>query len=177
MGFNCEQCKPGYWGEARRQDCRSCDCNLLGTVQSELQNCDRRTGNCDVSRCYVPEWCFQMRANMGGRRQTETPRNRGRASSTEITLMIEDKFKKSYVYPSLGQCRCLPNVVGRQCDRCASNHWKIASGKGCERCDCDPMGSVKMQVRFIESRDVWCGMTAGFRSEHLRWQILLMQIT
>ena len=45
-----------------------------------------------------------------------------------------------------GQCLCLPNVKGRQCDACEANHWKIASGKGCERCDCDPMGSLQMQV-------------------------------
>ena len=26
--------------------------------------------------------------------------------------------------------------------RCAPNHWKIASGEGCDHCDCDPIGST-----------------------------------
>ncbi len=48
-----------------------------------------------------------------------------------------------------GQCPCLPNVVGPQCDRCAPNHWKIASGLGCETCDCDPEGSLSPQCNQV----------------------------
>lgn len=28
-----------------------------------------------------------------------------------------------------GQCPCLPNVVGQQCESCAAHHFNIASGK------------------------------------------------
>ena len=38
-------------------------------------------------------------------------------------------------------CRCLPQVKGRQCDNCEYGYWGINSGKGCTKCDCDPMGS------------------------------------
>lgn len=41
-----------------------------------------------------------------------------------------------------GQCRCLPNVVGLTCDRCAPHTWRLASGTGCEQCDCDPARSL-----------------------------------
>ena len=51
-----------------------------------------------------------------------------------------------------GQCPCLPNVEGRQCDRCATNHWKIASGEGCEHCDCDPVGSLSEQCNQVTIR-------------------------
>lgn len=37
-----------------------------------------------------------------------------------------------------GQCQCLPNVIGLTCDHCAPNYWNLASGRGCETCNCDP---------------------------------------
>ena len=48
-----------------------------------------------------------------------------------------------------GQCPCLPNVAGRNCDKCAANHWKIASGLGCEHCRCDPDGSLSDQCNAV----------------------------
>lgn len=53
-----------------------------------------------------------------------------------------------------GQCPCLPNVVGLSCDRCKENHWKIASGEGCEPCDCDPVGSYSEQCNEVKKNNV-----------------------
>ena len=48
-----------------------------------------------------------------------------------------------------GQCPCLPNVLGLECDRCAASHWKIASGSGCEACACDLIGSYSDQCNEV----------------------------
>lgn len=82
-GPNCQICKPGFYGDALKQDCRDCQCNVLGT--------DRTVGTCDHRT---------------------------------------------------GQCPCLPHVVGQLCDSCEENHWRIASGQGCDPCECDVVGSV-----------------------------------
>lgn len=50
-----------------------------------------------------------------------------------------------------GQCPCLPNVIGLSCDACKPNHWKIASGNGCESCNCDPVGSLSEQCNQVPS--------------------------
>lgn len=40
-----------------------------------------------------------------------------------------------------GNCRCKPNVTGRNCNECVSGYFNIISGNGCEGCNCDPIGS------------------------------------
>jgi laminin beta 1 len=40
-----------------------------------------------------------------------------------------------------GQCKCLPNVVGKQCDMCAEDHFGLHHGTGCEACACDVVGT------------------------------------
>lgn len=50
-----------------------------------------------------------------------------------------------------GQCRCLPGVVGQTCDRCAPNTWRLASGTGCEPCDCDTARSIGPACNEVRS--------------------------
>ncbi|XP_075218526.1 laminin subunit beta-1-like [Lycorma delicatula] len=99
-GFNCEVCKPNYYGNAAKQSCRECVCDILGT--------DAKAGPCD-----------------------------------RIT----------------GQCPCLPNVIGQECDECKPNHWKIASGTGCEPCNCDKVGSTSEPCNQFDGR---CTCKPGF---------------
>lgn len=48
-----------------------------------------------------------------------------------------------------GQCLCLPHVVGPKCDQCAPYYWKLASGRGCEPCACDPHNSLGPQCNQV----------------------------
>lgn len=60
---------------------------------------------------------------------------------TNQTVKFCDRFS--------GQCPCLANVRGTFCEFCTENHWKIASGEGCEHCQCDPIGSVSEQCNEV----------------------------
>lgn len=51
--------------------------------------------------------------------------------------------------PESGQCPCYPNVSGKECDECQPEHWKIASGHGCEHCNCDSVGSTNSQCNPV----------------------------
>lgn len=44
------------------------------------------------------------------------------------------------------RCHCRPGVVGIKCDKCAPLHYGF-SEKGCQKCDCDTIGSKNLQCR------------------------------
>lgn len=58
---------------------------------------------------------------------------------------VPGKFCDRYT----GQCECLPHVVGARCDQCEANYWKIASGEGCEACNCDEVGAYSEQCNPV----------------------------
>ena len=60
-----------------------------------------------------------------------------------------------------GQCVCLPNVLGLRCDQCERNHWKLASGVGCEHCACDPRGSLNTQCNEVKSTGMFNTLISG----------------
>lgn len=33
-------------------------------------------------------------------------------------------------------------MEGKHCDICVEGYWNLASGEGCESCNCDPTGSL-----------------------------------
>ncbi|KAE8752609.1 hypothetical protein FOCC_FOCC000731 [Frankliniella occidentalis] len=143
-GPRCDVCGDNYFGNPDQPggSCNLCNCSKNVDV-SRPGNCDHRTGeclhclfdtegfNCEVCKAgyygdAVNQRCIACVCNVLGTNQTIGP--------------CDGKT---------GQCPCLPNVVGLSCDECKPNHWKIASGQGCEACDCDPTGSDETQCNPV----------------------------
>ncbi|XP_064483603.1 laminin subunit beta-1-like isoform X2 [Ornithodoros turicata] len=136
VGERCDRCANNYYGEPNVPGgtCRRCECN--GNIDDTMPgNCDARTGEC--LRClYNTEGPHCERCKPG---------HYGDASQQQclecVCNILGMDERRGHCDPVTGQCPCLPNVIGKACDRCAPNFWKIASGEGCEPCDCDPSGS------------------------------------
>uniref|UniRef100_A0A8C3S723 Laminin subunit beta 3 n=1 Tax=Chelydra serpentina TaxID=8475 RepID=A0A8C3S723_CHESE len=155
-GRNCERCE-AYFFRNRRHDvthpeaCLPCECDPDGTVPGS--SCDPLNGRCvckenvQGDRCHLckpgftqltnanPLGCHKCACNMLGTRQ-DAP--------------CDDET---------GRCFCLPNVVGANCDQCSANHWKIASGQGCQPCNCDPRNSFSPQCNQFTGQ---CQCREGF---------------
>ncbi|KAM9184921.1 laminin subunit beta-3 [Mergus octosetaceus] len=155
-GNNCERCRTNYFRNQRQdlahpEACLPCECDPDGTVPGSI--CDPLSGRCvckenvQGERCHLckpgfaqlahanPMGCRRCSCNVLGTRQ-DTP--------------CDDET---------GQCSCLPNVVGAECDQCAAEHWDLASGRGCRPCDCHPGGSLSTHCNQFTGQ---CSCREGF---------------
>lgn len=137
-GLLCDVCADNYYGDPVKGTCEKCECND-NTDITKPGNCDPYTGKClqclyntAGDRCEVckvgyygnalDKSCYQCNCSRLG---------------TNFTMGHCDSIN--------GQCPCFNNVMGINCDQCTANHWRIALGKGCDPCECDPIGSVSPQ--------------------------------
>lgn len=136
MGPHCEFCIPGYYGDATRQQCLECVCNVLGTNDPN-GHCDSTTGQCpcfpnvigiSCDRCAPNHW------NISSRRGCEPCRcDPYGALASEC-----NEFD--------GQCLCKAAHGGRRCDECQTNYWGDPHVQ-CYPCKCNREGSRTLQCR------------------------------
>ncbi|CAG0923821.1 unnamed protein product, partial [Notodromas monacha] len=159
-GARCDKCADNYFGtpSTRGMECRSCNCS--GNVDlTQPGNCDTTSGEC--LRCLFNTegfHCHECRPGTFGDALRQEC-----ICDTCLTacncFFLGTEGQTSVCDRVSGQCPCLPNVVGLDCGRCKENHWKIASGVGCEPCDCDPAGSYTQQCNEFDGT---CDCKPGF---------------
>ncbi|KAM7003159.1 laminin subunit beta-1-like isoform 1-T1 [Tautogolabrus adspersus] len=159
-GARCDACSPGYYGnpEEAGGQCQPCQCNNNIDVL-DPESCDSQTGEC--LRClYHSEGvaCQSCRLGYYGIALLQDCRkcvcNQLGTDQSSCPAPGECHCERSG-----GQCRCLPNVIGQQCDHCAPNTWNMASGGGCQNCDCDPEHSYGTSCNKISGQ---CSCMPGF---------------
>ncbi|XP_045649429.1 laminin subunit beta-1 [Ursus americanus] len=141
IGSRCDDCAPGFFGNPSDVggSCQPCRCHHnIDTTDPEA--CDKETGRC--LRCLYHtegEHCQLCRAGYYG----DALRQDCRKCVCNYLGTVPEHCNGSDCQcdKTMGQCSCLPNVVGQNCDRCAPDTWQLASGTGCDPCSCDPAHS------------------------------------
>ncbi|CAG9760320.1 unnamed protein product [Ceutorhynchus assimilis] len=153
-GAKCDICFDNYYGnpEIPGGSCQPCECNDKIDL-SQPGNCDPHTGKClkclfDTTgdHCEIcRDGYFRFADNM--------------PCQECICDILGTNFTSGPCNPNGGHCRCFPHVTGMHCDECEQDHWKIASGKGCEACSCDEFGSKNTQCNLFDGQ---CECRPGF---------------
>uniref|UniRef100_A0A7N6B1R5 Laminin subunit alpha-5 n=1 Tax=Anabas testudineus TaxID=64144 RepID=A0A7N6B1R5_ANATE len=120
IGRDCSMCATGFWGFP---NCRPCNC---GT-----RLCEPVTGDCICPpRTLRPE-CTECEMQTFG-------------CHPVVGCEVCNCSRPGIVSPDVscdtlsGQCRCKNNIVGRQCDRCASGFYGYPN---CRPCNCNEAGT------------------------------------
>ncbi|XP_039664896.1 laminin subunit beta-4 [Perca fluviatilis] len=138
MGPRCQDCKPGYYGNALDQDCNECSCDRRGTevTQCPLESpcfCDSRTGQCPCRTGVLGVLCDECEDGYW---------NLGRASGCQPCSCDPVNSFSNICNKVTGQCPCRPEFGGRQCDECGENHFGNPDLQ-CISCDCNLEGTER----------------------------------
>uniref|UniRef100_A0A8C8ZZ34 Laminin subunit beta-3 n=1 Tax=Prolemur simus TaxID=1328070 RepID=A0A8C8ZZ34_PROSS len=155
-GKNCERCQLHYFRNRRpgapiQETCIPCECDPDGAVPGVP--CDPVTGKCVCKEHVQGERCDLCKPGFTGL-TFANPQGCRRCDCSLLGARRDMPCDEES-----GRCLCLPNVVGPTCDQCAPYHWKLASGRGCEPCACNPHGSLGPQCNQFTGQ---CPCREGF---------------
>ncbi|KAI3385478.1 hypothetical protein SNEBB_007037 [Seison nebaliae] len=132
--FHLKDCDVAHYRD--KNICRRCECNNNIDPISESA-CDSTTGTCLA--CLYHTAGVQCERCERGYFGSAIERTCTECSCSAAGTVNRDPLNCDH---NTGQCECMVNVKGRQCDRCEMGYYGIYSFEGCKACECDPVGSV-----------------------------------
>ncbi|XP_034039360.1 laminin subunit gamma-1 [Thalassophryne amazonica] len=150
-GKRCELCDDGFFGDPLGQNgpvraCRVCKCSD-NIDPNAVGNCNRETGEC-LKCIYNTDgfFCDRCKESFYGNALDPNPTDKCKPCSCSPLGTVGQQTSCSQV---TGQCPCLPNVVERDCSVCELGFFNLHSRNGCQRCNCNPIGSTNGQCDII----------------------------
>ncbi|XP_026061619.1 laminin subunit gamma-1 [Carassius auratus] len=164
-GKRCELCDDGFFGDplgenGRVRTCRACSCNN-NIDPNAVGNCNRETGEC--LKCIYNTagvFCDRCKEGFYGDARAANVSDKCKACSCSPYGTVDKKTTCSQV---TGQCQCLPHVINRDCSACEPGFYNLQSGKGCERCNCNSIGSTNGQCDIVSGK---CECQPGVTGQH-----------
>ncbi|XP_067309567.1 laminin subunit gamma-1 [Pseudorasbora parva] len=163
-GKRCELCDDGFFGDPKgekgqKRECQACSCNN-NIDPNAVGNCDRETGEC-LKCIYNTAGVFCDRCKQGfyGNARAPDVADKCKPCSCSPYGTVDQQTSCS----AAGDCECLPHVVSRDCSVCEPGFYNLQSGRGCERCNCNPIGSTNGQCDIISGQ---CECQPGVTGQH-----------
>ncbi|KAK5860486.1 hypothetical protein PBY51_021960 [Eleginops maclovinus] len=164
-GKRCELCDDGFFGDPLGQSgpvraCRACKCSD-NIDPNAVGNCNRETGEC-LKCIYNTDGFFCDRCKDGfyGNALAAAVGDKCKPCSCSPLGTLGSQVSCSQV---TGQCECLSNVAERDCSACQPGFFNLQSGDGCERCNCNPIGSTNGQCDITSGQ---CECQPGVTGRH-----------
>uniref|UniRef100_A0A672PX76 Laminin subunit gamma-1 n=1 Tax=Sinocyclocheilus grahami TaxID=75366 RepID=A0A672PX76_SINGR len=164
-GKRCELCDDGFFGDPLGENgpvraCRACSCNN-NIDPNAVGNCNRESGEC--LKCIYNTagvFCDRCKEGFYGDARAANVADKCKPCSCSPYGTVDRKTTCSQV---TGQCQCLPHVINRDCSACEPGFYNLQSGKGCERCNCNPIGSTNGQCDIVSGQ---CECQPGVAGQH-----------
>lgn len=151
-GKRCQKCQDGYTGNPLYQNgtCRICQCtnNSAGGINT----CDPITARCSCDDGYTGTECEFCRFGYFG--------NAPAHDCKECDCHPEGSISTLCDIIS-GQCTCRsPNIIGRECNECASGYWNISAS--CSECNCSITGTLSNSTGDCHKDSGQCQCKEGY---------------
>ncbi|XP_074120778.1 usherin [Sminthopsis crassicaudata] len=155
-GRQCNQCQDGFYNlqELAPDGCSPCNCNTSGTVDGDI-TCHQNSGQCKCKGNVIGLRCD--RCNFGFKSLQSFNKDGCEPCHCNINGSVN-----KFCNPLSGQCKCIKEAQGLQCDACVENFYGLDIG-GCKACNCDTMGTLPGTICNAETGQCSCKPNVGGR--------------